>query len=123
MRRLSGARVVASATDAPGIADALHASVPRPRRLLEAILKPPKPARVDEALTADGTFSVPGSTAIHTPGHTAGHVSYLLDRAGGILFACSAGVQPVRVSGTSAARRAGQLDRRVIQASMSAHHR
>jgi glyoxylase-like metal-dependent hydrolase (beta-lactamase superfamily II) len=29
---------------------------------------------------------VPGFTAIHTPGHTAGHVSFLLDRDGGVLF-------------------------------------
>lgn len=27
-----------------------------------------------------------GRAAVHTPGHTAGHVSYLLDRAGGVLF-------------------------------------
>ena len=47
----------------------------------------PEHAPVDEALSADGPFSVPGFTAVHTPGHTAGHVSYLLDRAGGFLFA------------------------------------
>ena len=29
---------------------------------------------------------MPGFSAVHTPGHTAGHVSYLLDRADGILF-------------------------------------
>jgi glyoxylase-like metal-dependent hydrolase (beta-lactamase superfamily II) len=29
---------------------------------------------------------VPGFSAFHTPGHPAGHVSYLLDRADGILF-------------------------------------
>jgi glyoxylase-like metal-dependent hydrolase (beta-lactamase superfamily II) len=46
-----------------------------------------EPAPVDEALTADGPFSVPGFTAIHTPGHTRGHVSFLLDRGAGILFA------------------------------------
>jgi glyoxylase-like metal-dependent hydrolase (beta-lactamase superfamily II) len=42
---------------------------------------------VDETLTADGPISVPGFTAFHTPGHTAGHASFLLDRAGGVLFA------------------------------------
>jgi glyoxylase-like metal-dependent hydrolase (beta-lactamase superfamily II) len=47
----------------------------------------PEPVAVDEALTTDGPISVPGFTAFHTPGHTAGHASFLLDRAGGVLFA------------------------------------
>jgi glyoxylase-like metal-dependent hydrolase (beta-lactamase superfamily II) len=47
----------------------------------------PEPVPVDEVLRQDGPFSVPGFTAIHTPGHTAGHVSFLLDRGGGVLFA------------------------------------
>jgi glyoxylase-like metal-dependent hydrolase (beta-lactamase superfamily II) len=42
---------------------------------------------VDDVVTADGPISVAGFRAVHTPGHTAGHVSYLLDRAGGVLFA------------------------------------
>jgi glyoxylase-like metal-dependent hydrolase (beta-lactamase superfamily II) len=47
----------------------------------------PEPVLVDETLTADGPISVPGFTAFHTPGHTSGHASFLLDRAGGVLFA------------------------------------
>ena len=47
----------------------------------------PEPAPVDERLTADGPISVPGFTAFHTPGHTRGHASFLIDRGGGVLFA------------------------------------
>src|ERR671927_401153 len=43
-------------------------------------------------LRQDGQFSVPGFTAIHTPGHTAGHVSFLLDRGAGVLFTGDAAV-------------------------------
>jgi glyoxylase-like metal-dependent hydrolase (beta-lactamase superfamily II) len=56
-------------------------------RVVAAIMPPPEPVPVDEALTADGPISVPGFTAIHTPGHTRGHMSFLLDRGGGVLFA------------------------------------
>jgi glyoxylase-like metal-dependent hydrolase (beta-lactamase superfamily II) len=38
-------------------------------------------------LEADGPTGVPGITALHTPGHTAGHLSYLLDAHSGVLFA------------------------------------
>jgi glyoxylase-like metal-dependent hydrolase (beta-lactamase superfamily II) len=41
---------------------------------------------VDETLEADGPLPIRGFSAVHTPGHTSGHVSYLLDRAGGVLF-------------------------------------
>ena len=47
----------------------------------------PELVPVDEVLTGDGPLSVPGFTALHTPGHTRGHTSFLLDRAGGVLFA------------------------------------
>ena len=86
VRATSGARVVTSAVDAPVV------SGERPAPLT-AIMKLTKPltgdlghCTVDETLTVDGPFSVPGFTAVHTPGHTAGHVSYLLDRNGGFLF-------------------------------------
>ena len=87
VRSASGARVVAHAVDAPII----RGEQPAPQTLLMRLVAPlmgaSAPARVDEVLTADGTFSVPGFTAVHTPGHTDGHVSFLLDRAGGVLFA------------------------------------
>jgi glyoxylase-like metal-dependent hydrolase (beta-lactamase superfamily II) len=87
LRRRSGARIVAHAGDASRISGAK----PRPRsrfmRVVGAVMPAPEPVPVDETLTADGPISVPGFTAFHTPGHTAGHASFLLDRAGGVLFA------------------------------------
>jgi glyoxylase-like metal-dependent hydrolase (beta-lactamase superfamily II) len=88
LRRRTGARTVAHAIDAPVITGA----GPMPLSALQQTLAKlvtgkPEPAMVDESLSADGPVSVPGFSAFHTPGHTAGHVSYLLDRADGILFA------------------------------------
>jgi glyoxylase-like metal-dependent hydrolase (beta-lactamase superfamily II) len=45
------------------------------------------PTKIDQVISGDGGSPVPGFTAVHTPGHTRGHVSFLLDRAGGVLFA------------------------------------
>lgn len=43
---------------------------------------------VASELTNDGSEGLPEDwTVINTPGHTPGHVSFLLDRAGGLLFA------------------------------------
>ncbi|MFI5843931.1 MBL fold metallo-hydrolase [Catenuloplanes sp. NPDC051500] len=87
LRRGSGARVVAHHLDTPTIDGTRPAALTRLQRLLSVVLKPAEPAPVDVALTVDGPTPIPGFTAVHTPGHTAGHVSYLLDRAGGVLFA------------------------------------
>ena len=88
LRRRSGARVVAHAIDAQRIDGGTKAQPPKGfMRVVAAIMPPPEPVPVDEALTADGPISVPGFTAIHTPGHTRGHMSFLLDRGGGVLFA------------------------------------
>ena len=88
LRRRSGARVVAHAIDAQLIDGGTKAQPPKGfMRVVAAIMPPPEPVPVDEALTADGPISVPGFTAIHTPGHTRGHMSFLLDRGGGVLFA------------------------------------
>lgn len=86
LRRRSGARVVAHAADVPAITGERPVPAAGPMRLIALLVKPPEPVPVDETLTVDGPTSVPGFTAIHTPGHTAGHVSYLLDRGGGVLF-------------------------------------
>ena len=87
LHRRSGARTVAHALDAPVI----RGDAPMPMTALQRVGKyltgTPQPVPVDEALAADGPVSVPGFRAFHTPGHTAGHVSYLLDRADGVLFA------------------------------------
>jgi glyoxylase-like metal-dependent hydrolase (beta-lactamase superfamily II) len=87
LRRRSGARVVAHAADAPAITGEQAVPAKGILRVVAAFSKAPEPVPVDDVVTADGPISVPGFRAVHTPGHTAGHVSYLLDRAGGVLFA------------------------------------
>jgi glyoxylase-like metal-dependent hydrolase (beta-lactamase superfamily II) len=87
LRRRSGARIVAHAMDAPVISGAAHHPRSTFMRVVAAIMPPPESVPVDEMLTADGPLSVPGFAAFHTPGHTPGHASFLLDRAGGVLFA------------------------------------
>ena len=102
LRRRSGARVVAHAADAPVITGAL---VPQARspilKLAGLVMGTPEPTKIDQLITADETSPAPGFTAVHTPGHTRGHVSYLLDRAGGVLFAgdAAAGGRGGRVAG------------------------
>jgi glyoxylase-like metal-dependent hydrolase (beta-lactamase superfamily II) len=86
LRRRSGARVVAHAADAPVITGAERVAPTGLMRVLALVVKSPEPVPVDDLLDADGPLPVPGFSAVHTPGHTAGHVSYLLDRAGGVLF-------------------------------------
>jgi glyoxylase-like metal-dependent hydrolase (beta-lactamase superfamily II) len=100
LRRRSGARVVAHRLDAPTIEGAPHPALTPLQRFTARFMKPAEAAPVDETLSADGATSVPGFTAVHTPGHTAGHVCYLLDRAGGVLFAgdAAAGGRSVRRS-------------------------
>jgi glyoxylase-like metal-dependent hydrolase (beta-lactamase superfamily II) len=87
LRRRSGARIVAHAADASRISGAKSRLRSRFLRVVGTVMPAPEPVLVDEALTADGPISVPGFTAFHTPGHTSGHASFLLDRAGGVLFA------------------------------------
>jgi glyoxylase-like metal-dependent hydrolase (beta-lactamase superfamily II) len=86
LRRRSDARIVAHAIDAAVISGAEPLPLNALQRVSARLTGTPEPVRVDEALRQDGPFSVPGFTAIHTPGHTAGHVSFLLDRGGGVLF-------------------------------------
>ena len=87
VHRRSGARVVAHALDTPLI-DGSETLPPRGiMRVVGKIIGPVEPVGVDHVLRGDGPTPVPGITAIHTPGHTAGHVSFLLDRDGGVLFA------------------------------------
>lgn len=86
LRRRSGGRIVAHENDVPPISGASFRPRSRFLRFAAAIMPAAEPVPVDEALTTDGPISVPGFTAFHTPGHTAGHTSFLLDRAGGVLF-------------------------------------
>jgi glyoxylase-like metal-dependent hydrolase (beta-lactamase superfamily II) len=86
LRRRSDARIVAHAIDAAVISGAEPLPLNALQRVSARLTGTPEPVRVDETLHQDGPFSVPGFTAIHTPGHTAGHMSFLLDRGGGVLF-------------------------------------
>ncbi len=88
VRRRSGAQVFAHAADAPVITGAL--GQPQPRGLAKFAIKlmgTAEPTKIDKVITGADSSPLPGFTAVHTPGHTAGHVSFLLERAGGILFA------------------------------------
>ncbi|MEU7901252.1 MBL fold metallo-hydrolase [Actinoplanes sp. NPDC049118] len=88
LRRRSGARVVAHAADAPFITGEAKAVIRHPVvKVVTRLMGVPEAATVDDVVTVDGSSPLPGFTALHTPGHTAGHLSFLLDRAGGVLFA------------------------------------
>jgi glyoxylase-like metal-dependent hydrolase (beta-lactamase superfamily II) len=102
VRRRSGARVVAHESDAAYVTGAERAVFRNPVvRVVSLFMGTPEPAPVDDVVTADGYAPLPGFTALHTPGHTAGHLSVLLDRAGGVLFAgdAAAGRRGGRVGG------------------------
>jgi glyoxylase-like metal-dependent hydrolase (beta-lactamase superfamily II) len=86
LRRRSGARVVAHRADAPTITGERPLAVGGFMKVVAALTKQAEPVPVDDVLAGDGPLSVPGFSAVHTPGHTPGHVSYLLDRAAGVLF-------------------------------------
>jgi glyoxylase-like metal-dependent hydrolase (beta-lactamase superfamily II) len=102
LKRDSGAQVVAHRLDAPLI----DGSTPPPPpkgfvRVSNRFVGTAAPAGVDVVLDGDGPTSVPGFTAVHTPGHTHGHVSYLLDRGDGILFTGDAAMgRPFQVGHT-----------------------
>jgi glyoxylase-like metal-dependent hydrolase (beta-lactamase superfamily II) len=88
LRRASGARVVAHQLDAEVISG--DKPVPPVNGFMKIgswFMGKPEVAAVDHRLTTDGPTPLAGFSAYHTPGHTDGHVSYLLDRAGGVLFA------------------------------------
>ena len=78
------------------------------------------PVRVDGTLR-DGQRVHVGDTVLTThltPGHTRGHVSFLLDRAGGVLFAGDAAAGKKGQVGSaprSAAENLDELDRSVIK--------
>lgn len=100
LRERTGARVIAHAAEVPWIVG--HIPPVQPvgflGRLVSRVVGPVQPTKVDQLITADGSEPLPGFTALHTPGHTRGHVSFLLDRAGGVLFA-----------GDAASRRRGRV--------------
>jgi glyoxylase-like metal-dependent hydrolase (beta-lactamase superfamily II) len=87
LQRRSGARVVAHKLDVGAVEGREDPPLTRMQRLTKPLVGDAEPVTVDEAVSADGPITVAGFRAVHTPGHTAGHVSYLLDRDGGVLFA------------------------------------
>ncbi|MFI7542833.1 MBL fold metallo-hydrolase [Actinoplanes sp. NPDC049599] len=102
VRRRSGARVVAHQADVPFVTGAERVVLRHPVvKVVSFFLGTPEPAPVDDVVTTDGYSPLPGFTALHTPGHTAGHLSFLLDRAGGVLFAgdAAAGRRGGRIGG------------------------
>lgn len=94
----SNVRVIASGVDAPAI-EGDEPVVPPPVFDRFPFLRPlfrfvPKanPVGVDVRV-GEGAEGLPEDlTVIDTPGHTPGHVSYLLDRDGGVLFVGDAAV-------------------------------
>jgi glyoxylase-like metal-dependent hydrolase (beta-lactamase superfamily II) len=89
LRNRTGARVIAHAAEIPWIGGERPPVGPGGwlGKVMTRLVGTAAPTKVDQLITADGSEPVPGFTALHTPGHTRGHVSYLLDRAGGVLFA------------------------------------
>ena len=87
LRTRSGARVFAHAADAPVISGAARPEATGALVRMVSRVMSAQPTKIDQVITGDGSEPLPGFTAVHTPGHTRGHVSYLLDRAGGVLFA------------------------------------
>lgn len=92
LKRQTGAPLVASDIDAPVI-EGLQ-SVPAPPildfpalRLIAKLVPTPESATVDHRVTTGVISIAPDLTVVPTPGHTDGHISLLLDRAGGVLFA------------------------------------
>ncbi|WP_433373029.1 MBL fold metallo-hydrolase [Actinoplanes sp. CA-142083] len=119
LRTRSGARVFAHAADAPVITGAIRP--PAPKKLLARMaskMMHAEPTKIDQLITADESEPLPGFNALHTPGHTRGHVAYLLDRAGGVLFAGDAAAGnkgEVTSAPRAAAADLAELDRSVIK--------
>ncbi|WP_255657608.1 MBL fold metallo-hydrolase [Actinoplanes sp. L3-i22] len=88
LRERTGARLIAHAAEAPFLTGHFQAAEPegRLRKFLFRRIAKVEPTKIDQ-LAGDGAEPLPGFIAVHTPGHTRGHLSFQLDRAGGVLFA------------------------------------
>ncbi len=89
LTRRTGAQVYVHADDLPVVTGAQ----PQParglvQRLANAVLPAAEPVAAQPL--HDGAV-IGALRCVHTPGHTAGHLSFLLDRDGGVLFAGDAG--------------------------------
>jgi glyoxylase-like metal-dependent hydrolase (beta-lactamase superfamily II) len=92
----TGAKAYVHALDAPITRGDAPVAGPNPNVLLGRLLKPLlmrlQPSRMEpvaierEVVEGDELPVAGGVKVIHTPGHTAGHVSYLWPESGGVLF-------------------------------------
>ncbi len=108
VKRLSGAEVWMHAADAAmlrqGVGGRPWEAGPGALRwaLAKAMASRPAPTVEPVAVeheVADGeVLPFAGLTAVHTPGHTAGHLCYLLPRGGGVLFVGDAATNFTRLS-------------------------
>jgi len=101
LKRESGAELYCSGMDAPAVRGAEKAPTPpfldrTPLQILKplfGLLPTPEPAAVDQTIDPGTLLSLPEDLiAVASPGHTVGHMSFRLDRAGGILFVGDAAV-------------------------------
>jgi glyoxylase-like metal-dependent hydrolase (beta-lactamase superfamily II) len=108
LKKSSGAELYCAAADEAAVAGRQPVPDPPfvqgPFRLLAPVLRllpAASPVEVDHDVGEGFRLKLPEDlTATATPGHTPGHTSYLLDRAGGILFA-----------GDAASHRRGRVSR------------
>jgi glyoxylase-like metal-dependent hydrolase (beta-lactamase superfamily II) len=95
LKRDSGAELYCSAADTPAVQGAEKAPTPpfldrTPLQVLKpllGLLPGAEPAVVDHQIQVAAGSALPEDlVAYASPGHTPGHTSYRLDRAGGVLF-------------------------------------
>ena len=100
LKAAANAEIYCSKVDAPAVRGDVEADPPPvltrfPFQVFKPLLRllpSPQPAAVDHEISAGA--SLPDDIeVVPTPGHTAGHMSYRLDRAGGILFVGDAATQ------------------------------
>jgi len=102
----TGAKSYVHLLDSPIVRGDAPQPGPNPKSLLGLFAGPlierfgpaPTTARVDVEVADGDELAVAGGVrAVHTPGHTPGHLSFLLPREGGVLFAGDAAANVIRL--------------------------